>query len=89
MMQGGGGGGVGGGLNRGAGPGMLANVADVDGAVYNPRVTRRALAYVLPHRWGVAFALAMTVAQAARAKRSARQPGHDQLGRPAAGRASR
>ena len=62
---GGGGGGVGGGLNRGAGPGMLANVADVDGAVYNPRVTRRALAYVLPHRWGVAFALAMTVAQAA------------------------
>jgi ABC-type multidrug transport system fused ATPase/permease subunit len=44
---------------------MLANVADVDGAVYNPRVTRRALAYVLPHRWGVAFALAMTVAQAA------------------------
>ena len=62
---GGGGGGLGGGLNRGAGPGMLANVADVDGAVYNPRVTRRALAYVLPHRWGVAFALAMTVAQAA------------------------
>ena len=62
---GGGGGGVGGGLNRGAGPGMLANVADVDGAVYNPRVTRRALAYVLPHRWGVVFALAMTVAQAA------------------------
>jgi ABC-type multidrug transport system fused ATPase/permease subunit len=61
----GGGGGFGGGLNRGAGPGMLANVADVDGAVYNPRVTRRALAYVLPHRWGVAFALAMTVAQAA------------------------
>jgi ABC-type multidrug transport system fused ATPase/permease subunit len=62
---GGGGGGVGGGLNRGAGPGMLANVADVDGAVYNPRVARRALAYVIPHRWGVAFALAMTVAQAA------------------------
>src|ERR671938_659171 len=62
---GGGGGGVGGGLNRGAGPGALANVADVDGAVYNPRVARRALAYVLPHRWGVAFALAMTVAQAA------------------------
>jgi ABC-type multidrug transport system fused ATPase/permease subunit len=61
---GGGGGGVGGGLNRGAGPGMLANVADVDGAVYNPHVTRRALAYVLPYRWGVAFALAMTVAQA-------------------------
>ena len=61
---GGGGGGVGGGLNRGAGPGMLANVADVDGAVYNPHVTRRALAYVRPYRWGVAFALAMTVAQA-------------------------
>ena len=61
---GGGGGGVGGGLNRGAGPGMLANVADVDGAVYNPHVTRRALAYVRPYRWGVAFALAMTLAQA-------------------------
>ncbi len=66
MMQGGGGGtGLGGGLNRGAGPGMLANVADVDGAIYNPRVTRRALAYVLPYRWSVALALAMTVAQAA------------------------
>ena len=65
MMQGGGGGGLGGGLNRGAGPGMLANVADVDGAVYNPRVTRRALAYVLPYRGSVALALAMTVAQAA------------------------
>src|SRR5207302_970406 len=45
--------------------GMLANVADVDGAIYNPRVTRRALAYVLPYRWSVALALAMTVAQAA------------------------
>ena len=65
MMMGGGGGGFGGGLNRGAGPGMLANVADVDGAIYNPHVTRRALAYVTPYRWGVAFALLMTVAQAA------------------------
>src|SRR5690348_2165686 len=63
-MMGGGGGGFGGGLNRGAGPGMLANVADVDGAVYNPHVTRRALAYVKPYRWSVAFALLMTVAQA-------------------------
>jgi ABC-type multidrug transport system fused ATPase/permease subunit len=67
MMHGGGGGGGwgGGGLNRGAGPGMLANVADVDGAVYDPRVARRALAYVRPYRWGVGFALLMTVAQAA------------------------
>jgi ABC-type multidrug transport system fused ATPase/permease subunit len=64
-MMHGGGGGFGGGLNRGAGPGMLANVADVDGAVYNPHVTRRALAYVIPYRWGVAFALLMTVMQAA------------------------
>jgi ABC-type multidrug transport system fused ATPase/permease subunit len=63
MMHGGGG--FGGGLNRGAGPGMLANVADVDGAVYDPHITRRALAYVKPYRWGVAFALLMTVAQAA------------------------
>jgi ABC-type multidrug transport system fused ATPase/permease subunit len=69
MMMGGGGGGGGwaggGGLNRGAGPGVLANVADVDGAVYDPRLARRALAYVVPFRWSVAFALAMTVAQAA------------------------
>jgi ABC-type multidrug transport system fused ATPase/permease subunit len=64
-MHGGGGVSFGGGMNRGAGPGMLANVADVDGAVYNPHVTRRALAYVTPYRWGVGFALLMTVAQAA------------------------
>jgi ABC-type multidrug transport system fused ATPase/permease subunit len=69
MMGGGGGGfgggGFGGGMNRGAGPGMLANVADVDGAVYDPHITRRALTYVKPYRGGVAFALLMTVAQAA------------------------
>jgi ABC-type multidrug transport system fused ATPase/permease subunit len=65
MMHGGGGGGFGGGMNRGAGPGMLANVADVDGAIYNPHITRRALAYIKPYKWGVAFALLMTVAQAA------------------------
>jgi ABC-type multidrug transport system fused ATPase/permease subunit len=69
MMGGGAGGGggafLGGGLNRGAGPGVLANVADVDGVVYDPRITRRALAYVTPYRWGVTFALLMTVAQAA------------------------
>jgi ABC-type multidrug transport system fused ATPase/permease subunit len=62
---GGGGGGFGGGLNRGAGPGMLANVADVDGVVYDPHITRRALTYVRPYRGGVSFALLMTVAQAA------------------------
>src|SRR5579872_752919 len=68
MMHGGGFGGGGGGLgglNRGAGPGMLANVADVDGAVYDPRIARRALAYVLPYKWGVGIALLMTFAQAA------------------------
>jgi ABC-type multidrug transport system fused ATPase/permease subunit len=43
---------------------MLANVADVDGSVYDPRIAGRALAYVLPYRWGVAFALLMTLAQA-------------------------
>src|SRR5215472_12162081 len=60
----GGGGGFGGGLNRGAGPGMLANVADEDGAVYNHGITRRALRYARPYRWGIAFTLVMTVAQA-------------------------
>ncbi len=63
-MMHGGGGGFGGGLNRGAGPGMLANVADVDGAIYNPHIARRALAYVRPYRGSVAFALLMTLAQA-------------------------
>src|SRR6202165_5479986 len=64
---GGGGGGAGGmgGLNRGAGPGMLANVADVDGAVVDPRIARRALAYMRPYTMSVLFALFMTVAQAA------------------------
>src|SRR5690242_14251017 len=65
MSMGGGGGGFGGGMNRGAGPGMLANVADVDGAIYNPHVTRRALQYVNPYRGGVTFSLLMTFAQAA------------------------
>src|ERR1051326_2709442 len=61
--MGGGGGGMGG-LNRGAGPGMLQNVADVDGPVVDPKIARRALAYLRPHVWGVAVALVMTVAQA-------------------------
>ncbi len=65
MMIGGGGGGVGGGLNRGAGPGMLANVADEDGAAYDPRLARRSLAYLAPFKWDVAVVLLMTVAQAA------------------------
>jgi ABC-type multidrug transport system fused ATPase/permease subunit len=63
MMMGGGGGG--GGLNRGAGPGMLANVADENGVAYDPRIARRALAYLGPYRWGLLFALLMTIAQAA------------------------
>jgi ABC-type multidrug transport system fused ATPase/permease subunit len=63
---GGGGGGFGaGGMNRGAGPGTLANVADVDGPVVDPRIARRALAYLRPHVWGIVVALIMTVAQAA------------------------
>lgn len=68
MMGGGGGGGGGwggGGLNRGAGPGMLANVADEDGAAYDPRIARRALAYLRPYGGGLLFALLMTVLQAA------------------------
>ena len=66
-MLGGGGGGGGGlpGMNRGAGPGMLANVADEDGAIYDPHITRRALKYVVPYRWDVALALLMTLLQAA------------------------
>ena len=62
---GGGGGAMGGGLNRGAGPGVLSNVADVDGPVVDPKIARRALAYMRPYTWSVAFALFMTVAQAA------------------------
>ena len=62
---GGGGAGGGGGLNRGAGPGMLANVADEDGVAYDPRIARRALAYLRPHKWAIVFALLMTIAQAA------------------------
>src|SRR6202158_276271 len=66
-LGGGGGGGAGamGGLNRGAGAGMLATVADVDGAVVDPRIARRALAYMRPYTLSVLFALLMTVAQAA------------------------
>jgi len=60
-----GGGGGGGGLNRGAGPGMLSNVADEDGVAYDPRVARRALAYMRPYTGSVLFALMMTIAQAA------------------------
>jgi ABC-type multidrug transport system fused ATPase/permease subunit len=62
---GGGGGWGGGGLNRGAGPGMLSNVADEDGVAYNPQIARRALAYLRPYRWSVVFALVMTILQAA------------------------
>ena len=65
MGMGGGGGGGGGGLNRGAGPGMLQNVADEDGAAYDPRIARRALAYLKPYKWAVVLAVVMTVAQAA------------------------
>lgn len=57
--------GASGGPNRGAGPGMLANVADEDGAVYDPRIARRALAYLRPYRGGLAIAVLMTVLQAA------------------------
>jgi ABC-type multidrug transport system fused ATPase/permease subunit len=60
-----GGGGGGGGLNRGAGPGMLSNVADEDGVAYDPRVARRALEYMRPYSGQVLFALLMTIAQAA------------------------
>jgi len=65
MMHGGFGGGGGGGLNRGAGPGMLANVADEDGVVYDHRLARRSLAYVGPFKLDVAVVLVMTIAQAA------------------------
>ena len=65
MMHGGFGGGGGGGLNRGAGPGMLANVADEDGVAYDHRLAQRSLAYVGPFKLDVAFVLLMTVAQAA------------------------
>jgi ABC-type multidrug transport system fused ATPase/permease subunit len=44
---------------------MLQNVADVDGAIYDPQLARRSLAYMKPYRWAVAFTLLMTFAQAA------------------------
>lgn len=42
------------------GPG-LRNVGDAEGAAYNPRVTRRALAYVRPYRRRVLWALVLTL----------------------------
>ncbi|MDQ3809575.1 MAG: ABC transporter ATP-binding protein/permease, partial [Chloroflexota bacterium] len=52
---------------RGGGPGGmgLATLADEDGAVYDPRVARRALAYLRPHRSDMAVVVLMTVASAA------------------------
>jgi ABC-type multidrug transport system fused ATPase/permease subunit len=70
MMMGGGFGGGGGGMGpgpRGGGPGGmgLGNVADENGAVYNPRIARRALAYLGPFKWPALFVLVMTISSAA------------------------
>jgi len=68
MMMGGpgGGGGMGPGP-RGGGPGGMGlnNLADEDGVVYNPRVARRALAYLAPFRIDVLFVVLMTFVSAA------------------------
>jgi ABC-type multidrug transport system fused ATPase/permease subunit len=73
MMMGGGfgGGGGGGGMGMGPGPrgggpgGMgLNNVADEDGAVYDPRIARRALAYLDPYKLDALLVVVMTFTSA-------------------------
>jgi ABC-type multidrug transport system fused ATPase/permease subunit len=72
MMGGFGGGGGGGGMGMGPGPrgggpgGMgLNNLADEDGAVYDPRIARRSLAYLAPYKLDALFVVIMTVTSAA------------------------
>src|SRR5215831_6381320 len=71
MMMGGGFGGGGGGMGMGPGPrgggpgGMgLQNVADEDGAVYDPRIARRALAYLGPYKLDALLVVLMTFTSA-------------------------
>jgi len=69
MMMGGPGGGGGMGMGsgpRGGGPGGmgLGNVADEDGAVYDPRIARRALAYLGPYQLDALIVVIMTVTSA-------------------------
>jgi ABC-type multidrug transport system fused ATPase/permease subunit len=68
MMGGGPGGGMGMGPGpRGGGPGGmgLQNVADEDGVAYDPRIARRALAYLGPYKLDALFVVVMTVSSAA------------------------
>jgi ABC-type multidrug transport system fused ATPase/permease subunit len=72
MMGGGGFGGGGGGVGMGPGPrgggpgGMgLVSVADEDGAAYDPRIARRALAYLGPYKLDALFVVIMTISSAA------------------------
>ena len=70
MMGGGPGGGGGMGMGpgpRGGGPGGMGlnNLADEDGAVYDPKIARRALAYLAPFKLDTLFVVVMTVASAA------------------------
>jgi ABC-type multidrug transport system fused ATPase/permease subunit len=72
MMGGGGFGGGGGGVGMGPGPrgggpgGMgLGSVADEDGAAYDPRIARRALAYLGPYKLDALFVVIMTISSAA------------------------
>ncbi|HYY89137.1 MAG TPA: ABC transporter ATP-binding protein, partial [Chloroflexota bacterium] len=51
-------------VGRGGGPG-LDRVHDVEGIAYNPRIARRALAYVRPYRRQVALAAGLTLVSAA------------------------
>ena len=69
MMMGGPGGGGGMGMGpgpRGGGPGGmgLGNVVDEDGAVYDPRIARRALAYLGPYQLDALIVVIMTVTSA-------------------------
>jgi ABC-type multidrug transport system fused ATPase/permease subunit len=51
-------------IGRGGGPG-LDHVHDVEGVAYNPRIARRALAYVGPYRAQIAVAVVLTLISAA------------------------
>jgi ABC-type multidrug transport system fused ATPase/permease subunit len=71
MMMGGGFGGGGGGMGMGPGPrgggpgGMgLNNLADEDGAVYDPRIARRAVAYLGPYKLDALLVVLMTFTSA-------------------------
>ena len=54
--------------SSGSGPRTLledfGSVGEQSGEVYNPRVVRRMLAYLAPHRWRMVAALLLTLVEA-------------------------